>query len=523
MKKFLLSAFALAVAFSAAAFQMAPVQKTFTPKAFTGKTNFTPKHAPKLMKADSKISSLDDISGAYVMMYYDYFNDYANTYCNVTITKTGTDTYAISGWWGSWANDLVATVDQAEGTVTIQRQEIYRNESGSTFEAADLVNVENLLDEDESNDDDFSAPLVGTIYLDGIVFDCWWGAMITEHSTATSVGKFFVLAAMAYLMEPNGTMTWNNVNASSSEVESTPTTNVLLEQVNDTVYISNFANWGVDVYALLSEDHTFIIPPQLIASDDDGDFYTTDIDTWMLGEPQCENFGNITGTGTDTSLADNTEGYGWTAGATSGYWYGWKTSFVINRIDDDVFIWGDEPVIPDVYILGEVGDNTWAANVGQQMTYDAETQKYTAEIECKDNDNNGYDYFSFSTKLGNDWADIAGDRFGAVSNGDFLVTDEWIGQELSLTKENYQAYKIPAGKYTLTVDYANMKLVIEKVAEPFIKGDVNGDGDVNVVDITALIDVIMNDITDNDRADVNGDGHIDVVDITALIDIIMNM
>ena len=56
-----------------------------------------------------------------------------------------------------------------------------------------------------------------------------------------------------------------------------------------------------------------------------------------------------------------------------------------------------------------------------------------------------------------------------------------------------------------------------------IVGDVNGDGDVNVIDITALIDVIMNDDTSNPRADVNGDGEINVIDITALIDIIMNM
>ena len=54
-------------------------------------------------------------------------------------------------------------------------------------------------------------------------------------------------------------------------------------------------------------------------------------------------------------------------------------------------------------------------------------------------------------------------------------------------------------------------------------GDVNGDGDINVIDITALIDVIMNDDTTNPRADVNGDGDINVIDITALIDIIMNM
>ncbi len=52
-------------------------------------------------------------------------------------------------------------------------------------------------------------------------------------------------------------------------------------------------------------------------------------------------------------------------------------------------------------------------------------------------------------------------------------------------------------------------------------GDVNGDGSVNVVDITALIDIIMNDCTD-DRADVNGDGKVNVSDITALINVILN-
>ena len=56
----------------------------------------------------------------------------------------------------------------------------------------------------------------------------------------------------------------------------------------------------------------------------------------------------------------------------------------------------------------------------------------------------------------------------------------------------------------------------------YLRGDVNGDGEVDVRDITALIDVIMNSITNNPRADVSEDGEIDVRDITALIDIIMN-
>ena len=61
----------------------------------------------------------------------------------------------------------------------------------------------------------------------------------------------------------------------------------------------------------------------------------------------------------------------------------------------------------------------------------------------------------------------------------------------------------------------------DKDAVVVVPGDVNGDGDVNVMDITALIDIIMND-GDNPAADVNGDGQINVMDITALIDIIMN-
>ncbi len=55
-----------------------------------------------------------------------------------------------------------------------------------------------------------------------------------------------------------------------------------------------------------------------------------------------------------------------------------------------------------------------------------------------------------------------------------------------------------------------------------IKGDVNGDGEVDVRDITALIDIIMNSGTDA-AADVNEDSAIDVRDITALIDLIMNV
>jgi len=57
-------------------------------------------------------------------------------------------------------------------------------------------------------------------------------------------------------------------------------------------------------------------------------------------------------------------------------------------------------------------------------------------------------------------------------------------------------------------------------------GDVNGDGVINISDVTALIDLILSDGTiDSDmksRADVNGDGVINISDVTALIDLILS-
>ena len=58
----------------------------------------------------------------------------------------------------------------------------------------------------------------------------------------------------------------------------------------------------------------------------------------------------------------------------------------------------------------------------------------------------------------------------------------------------------------------------------WLKGDVNGDGEVNIADINALIEVILTKRADAElmrRADVNEDNEINLADINALIDIIL--
>ncbi|MBQ3731631.1 MAG: dockerin type I repeat-containing protein [Muribaculaceae bacterium] len=52
-----------------------------------------------------------------------------------------------------------------------------------------------------------------------------------------------------------------------------------------------------------------------------------------------------------------------------------------------------------------------------------------------------------------------------------------------------------------------------------IPGDVNGDGEVNIADVNAVIDVILGG-SSTPRADVNSDGEINIADVNAVIDII---
>ena len=61
--------------------------------------------------------------------------------------------------------------------------------------------------------------------------------------------------------------------------------------------------------------------------------------------------------------------------------------------------------------------------------------------------------------------------------------------------------------------------------EPLM-GDVNGDGEVNISDVTTLIDYLLA-MQPGDQfdaaADVNGDGEINITDVTAIIDLLLSM
>ena len=197
----------------------------------------------------------------------------------------------------------------------------------------------------------------------------------------------------------------------------------------------------------------------------------------------------------------------------------------LNLEDMTLVIDGEIPEEPtDVYVMGEVNGNSWAANVGVKMDQ-GEDGLYRLEIEA-DGCSGGYNYFSFTTRLGEydmDWESIHPYRFGAVSEGDFWITEDLIGQTITLAADGQgEALRIDPGKWNLVVDRENRTLVVTKVES--LRGDLNGDGMVDVTDVSLLIDEVLGKnpvLAEGANPDLNGDGMVDVTDVSILIDIVL--
>ena len=56
--------------------------------------------------------------------------------------------------------------------------------------------------------------------------------------------------------------------------------------------------------------------------------------------------------------------------------------------------------------------------------------------------------------------------------------------------------------------------------DELVPGDVNGDGEVNIADVNALIDQILSGVS-SPEGDINGDGEVNIADVNAVIDMIM--
>ena len=111
-------------------------------------------------------------------------------------------------------------------------------------------------------------------------------------------------------------------------------------------------------------------------------------------------------------------------------------------------------------------------------------------------------------------ADLSGVSCGnELFDKDF--SSDYSGRTLHVLKGMADAYRVDEKWYP----YFG-QIVDDLIPEtPF--GDVNGDREVNIADVNAVIDIILNG-SENSSGDVNGDGEINIADINAVIDIILN-
>ncbi len=103
-----------------------------------------------------------------------------------------------------------------------------------------------------------------------------------------------------------------------------------------------------------------------------------------------------------------------------------------------------------------------------------------------------------------------------------LVT---IGENAFGSSDYERTLHIPAGSlaaYQASPDWAPyFNYIVEMEPSSGVTGDVDGDGKVNISDVTALINILLRGNTSGSAADVDGDGKVTISDLTALINMLL--
>jgi hypothetical protein len=95
-----------------------------------------------------------------------------------------------------------------------------------------------------------------------------------------------------------------------------------------------------------------------------------------------------------------------------------------------------------------------------------------------------------------------------------------------LNRNNRYIYKVRAwGVEDTYSSWSSEKNFVFSGGNEVMKGDANGDGNVNAADIVEIVNYIMGNPSakfDAEAADVNGDGSVNAADIVAVVNMIMS-
>lgn len=183
------------------------------------------------------------------------------------------------------------------------------------------------------------------------------------------------------------------------------------------------------------------------------------------------------------------------------------------------------PAHAAIYMVGNTPFGDWNPNGGIEMT-DAGNGNYTLTATI-----DGTVWFVFADGQDSDWNTFnANYRYGPGGDGSQEVTlDKYYTTQKSNNNHSYK-FTGNGNDYTFTFDLNNLTFNIKEYEEPWVPGpstlvgDVNGDREINIADVNALISILLGDTADSAtarRADVNYDGEINIADVNVLIDYIL--
>lgn len=129
--------------------------------------------------------------------------------------------------------------------------------------------------------------------------------------------------------------------------------------------------------------------------------------------------------------------------------------------------------------------------------------------------------FKVVTPNGDDWTWLGG--IDELGGGYFLINNDLLNTPLQLVDgSNFRMEN--GGHFTFRLNANDMTLTVLPIGTPGIPGDVNGDGQVDSVDITILYNFLLNGTTENMvNGDQSGDGEITAADITVVYNVLLGI
>ena len=82
--------------------------------------------------------------------------------------------------------------------------------------------------------------------------------------------------------------------------------------------------------------------------------------------------------------------------------------------------------------------------------------------------------------------------------------------------------KVVIGSSSNSHDVAFKRIMVEYIAPSNLKGDLNGDGEVGIADLTLIINDLLEEEEHDLRYDINNDLEVSMADLTMLINIMLS-